>query len=133
MKTINVVCAILQKDQKIFACQRGYGEYKGGWEFPGGKVEMNESPEDAIKREILEELDVEIAIDEYIYTIEYDYPKFHLSMKCYLCHIINGELLLKEASDAKWLSKDELYSVDWLDADKCLIPLIEEKGFKKEN
>ena len=127
MKTINVVAAIILKDNKIFATQRGYGEFKGGWEFPGGKVEVGESPENAIVREIKEELDTSIKVNEYFDTVEYDYPAFHLSMKCYLCHIVEGDLVLKEHEAAKWLTRDNLHSVDWLPADHELIPIIENK------
>lgn len=127
MKTINVVAAIICKNDLIFATQRGYGEFKGQWEFPGGKVEEGEAPEDAIIREIHEELNTEIAIDEYLHTVEYDYPAFHLSMRCYLCHVVEGDLVLVEHEAAKWLTKDNLYSVDWLPADQELIQLIEKK------
>lgn len=127
MKKINVVAAIICKNDLLFATQRGYGEFKGQWEFPGGKVEEGEAPEDAIIREIHEELNTEIAIDEYLHTVEYDYPAFHLSMRCYLCHVVEGDLVLVEHEAAKWLTKDNLYSVDWLPADQELIPLIEKK------
>ena len=96
MKVINVVAAIIVRNNKIFATQRGYGDFKGGWEFPGGKIEGNETPEDALKREILEELNVHISVDRYIYTVEYDYPKFHLSMKCYICRLMEENIELKE-------------------------------------
>lgn len=124
MKTVNVVAAIIHKDNQIFATQRGYGEFKDGWEFPGGKVEGGETPEDAIIREIKEELETQIEVEKYIHTIEYDYPTFHLSMKCYLCKVKSGELTLKEHKAARWLSKEELYEVDWLPADIELIPII---------
>lgn len=127
MKTVNVVAAIIHKDNKIFATQRGYGEFKDGWEFPGGKVEANETPEDALIREIHEELNTKIAIDEYLHTVEYDYPAFHLSMRCYMCHVVKGDFVLMEHEAAKWLTKDNLYSVDWLPADQELIPIIEKK------
>lgn len=121
MKIINVVAAIIIKDNKIFVSQRGYGEFKGGWEFPGGKIEENETPEEALKREILEELNVHINILKYIKTIEYDYPSFHLSMKCYVCTLLDSNIELKEHSAAKWLSINNLNSVDWLPADICVL------------
>lgn len=117
MKTINVVAAVIIEKNKVFATQRGYGEYKDRWEFPGGKIEEKETPEDALKREILEELETVIEVKEKLKTIEYDYPTFHISMNCYLCSILNGSLILKEHEDAKWLTKEELYSVNWLGAD----------------
>lgn len=125
MKTINVVAAIIKDNDKIFATKRGYGEFKGGWEFPGGKIEEGETGEQALKREILEELDTEIEVLELIDTVEYDYPTFHLSMKCFVCSIVSGDLVLKEHESAKWLTKDELYSVEWLPADEGLIPKLE--------
>lgn len=121
MKTINVVAAIILKDNKIFATQRGYGEFKDGWEFPGGKVEADESPEKAIIREIKEELDTDIDVKEYFDTVEYDYPTFHLSMKCYICTVLSGKLDLLEHEASKWLDKDSLESVDWLPADLGLV------------
>ena len=121
MKTINVVAAVIFKDGKIFATQRGYGAFKDGWEFPGGKIELEETPQEALVREIQEELDVKIEVGDLIDTIEYDYPSFHLSMDCFWCIVTDGEITLKEAEDARWLSKDELYSVDWLPADMELI------------
>lgn len=117
MKTVRVVAAVIRKDDKIFATQRGYGEFKDGWEFPGGKIEEGETPEQALAREIKEELDTEIQVGKLIDTIEYDYPKFHLSMDCFWCEIMQGGLELKEHEAARWLSKEELYSVDWLPAD----------------
>lgn len=121
-KTINVVAAIIRDaDDHIFATQRGYGEWKGWWEFPGGKIEAGEKPEDALKREIREELDVEIEVVELLTTVEYDYPKFHLSMKCYLCLLKAGKITLLEHEDAKWLSKADLDSVKWLPADEGII------------
>ena len=120
-KHIVVVAAIFVRDGRIFATQRGYGDWKDWWEFPGGKVEPGESPEDALKREIREELATEIEVDELLTTVEYDYPKFHLMMHCYLCTIICGDLSLLEHEDARWLAIDELDSVKWLPADKDVI------------
>ena len=120
-KHIVVVAAIIVRDGRIFATQRGYGDWKDQWEFPGGKVEPGESPEDALKREIREELATEIEVDELLTTVEYDYPKFHLTMYCYLCTIISGDLSLLEHEDARWLAIDELDSVKWLPADKDVI------------
>ena len=121
MKHIEVVAAIIRKGDKIFATQRGYGEWKDWWEFPGGKIEPEESQEDALKREIREELATEIEVGTLLSTVEYDYPKFHLTMHCYLCTIISGELSLLEHEDARWLTTDELDSVKWLPADKDVI------------
>ena len=120
-KTIEVVAAIIIRDGKLFATQRGYGEWKDWWEFPGGKIEPEESQEDALKREIREELATEIEVGTLLSTVEYDYPKFHLTMHCYLCTIISGELSLLEHEDARWLTTDELDSVKWLPADKDVI------------
>ena len=127
MKTVRVVAAVIRKDDKIFATQRGYGEFKDGWEFPGGKIEEGETPEQALTREIKEELDTEIQVGKLIDTIEYDYPKFHLSMDCFWCEIMQGGLELKEHEAARWLSKEELYSVDWLPADVGVVEKIEEE------
>ena len=127
MKTVRVVAAVIRKDDKIFATQRGYGEFKDGWEFPGGKIEEGETPEQALTREIKEELDTEIQVGKLIDTIEYDYPKFHLSMDCFWCEIMQGGLELKEHEAARWLSKEELYSVDWLPADVGVVERIEEE------
>lgn len=124
MKTIRVVAAIIRDKDKIFATQRGYGEFKDGWEFPGGKIEEGETPQDALKREIMEELDTEIKVGELIDTIEYDYPTFYLSMDCFWAEVITGHLVLKEAEAAKWLTKEQLDSVDWLPADVTLIDKI---------
>lgn len=125
MKTIRVVAAVIcdsiKEKKKIFATARGYGEFKGQWEFPGGKIEEGETPQQALKREIEEELDTVIRVGDLIKTIEYDYPQFHLSMDCFWCEIVEGNLILKEAEAAKWLTKDSLYSVNWLPADKELI------------
>ena len=120
-KHIEVVAAIIVRERRIFATQRGYGEWKDWWEFPGGKIEPGESPEDALKREIREELATEIEVDELLTTVEYDYPKFHLTMHCYLCTIISGDLSLLEHEDARWLALDELDCVKWLPADKDVI------------
>lgn len=123
-KIVRVVAAVIKKDNKIYATQRGYGEFKGGWEFPGGKIEANETSQEALVREIKEELETVIKVNDLIDTIEYDYPNFHLSMDCFWCEIVSGNLVLVEAEDAKWLSKEELYSVDWLPADLGLIEKI---------
>lgn len=128
MKTIKVVAAIICNDMerknKIFATARGYGDLKGGWEFPGGKVEPGETPQQALKREIMEELSTEIKVGELIDTIEYDYPTFHLSMDCFWAEVVTGQLELKEAEAAEWLTKDQLESVAWLPADITLIDKI---------
>ena len=126
MKTIRVVAAVIRDGDKIFATQRGYGEYKDGWEFPGGKIEEGETPQEALKREILEELDTEITVGDLIKTIEYDYPTFHLSMDCFWATVKSGHLELKEAEAARWLSKDELDEVEWLPADLELVDKIRE-------
>ena len=125
MRRIEVVAAIICQDNPIFATQRGYGDFKGGWEFPGGKVEPGETPEATLVREILEELAVEISVGELLTTVEYDYPNFHLTMHCYLCQLTGGELRLLEHQAARWLGKGELYSVEWLPADVGVIPLLE--------
>lgn len=123
MKNIEVVAAIFRKDNTIFATEKGYGEFKGYWEFPGGKVEPGESLEEALRREIREELQVEIHIEEKFTELDYDYPHFHLTMHCYFCSVLSGEITLVEATDARWLKKEELNTVNWLPAD---ISLIEE-------
>ncbi|CUO97903.1 8-oxo-dGTP diphosphatase MutT [Agathobacter rectalis] len=138
MKKIRVVAAVIravnnENKPVIFATQRGYGEFKGGWEFPGGKIESGETPQQALKREIMEELDTEIAVGELIDTIEYDYPDFHLSMDCFWCEVIHGELILKEAEDAKWLTKEHLADVKWLPADVTLIEKIGEALYETKD
>ena len=127
MKTIRVVAAVIRRENQIFATARGYGEFRGQWEFPGGKIEPGETSQAALVREIREELGAEIAVGKLIETIEYDYPQFHLSMDCFFCEILRGELVLKEASAARWLTKAELDDVNWLPADKTLIDVIREK------
>ena len=127
MKTIRVAAAVIREKEKIFATARGYGELKGGWEFPGGKIEAGETPQEALKREIMEEMETEISVGELIDTIEYDYPTFHLSMDCFWCEIISGKLVLKEAEAARWLEKADLDSVEWLPADVTLIEKIREQ------
>ncbi len=129
MKTIRVVAAIIKAtDEKgepiIFATQRGYGEFKDGWEFPGGKIEESETPQEALVREIKEELDIEIFVGELIDTVEFDYPTFHLSMDCFWAEVVSGDMVLKEHEAAKWLKKEELNSVEWLPADVTLIERI---------
>ena len=117
MKTIEVVAAVIRKDDKIFTTQRGYGEWKDWWEFPGGKMEQGETPEEALKREIREELSTDISVDEFLCTVEYDYPKFHLVMHCYMCSLLTDSLHLNEHEAAMWLGREELTSVKWLPAD----------------
>lgn len=132
MKTIRVVAAVIKAVNKegkpiIFATQRGYGDFKGGWEFPGGKIEEGETPQDALVREIKEELETEIKVGELIDTIEYDYSTFHLSMDCFWADIVSGDLVLTEHAAAKWLTKEELNSVEWLPADVTLVNAISSK------
>lgn len=127
MKTIRVVAAVIRSGNKIFATQRGYGDYKDGWEFPGGKIESGETPEDALVREICEELAVDVSVGELISTIEYDYPAFHLSMDCFWCSVKSGEIVLREHEAARWLTRTELDSVEWLPADMELIERIKEQ------
>ena len=124
MKTVKVVAAIIIHNKQIFVTQRGYGEFKDGWEFPGGKIEPGETPQEALAREIKEELDIEIEVGDYLETVEYDYPSFHLAMDCFFCTIKSGKLVLKEHEAAKWLTMENLDSVEWLPADKGLIESI---------
>ena len=128
-KTIKVVAAIIIRDGRLFATQRGYGGYKDWWEFPGGKVEAGESPEEALKREIREELDSEISVDEFLMTVEYDYPEFHLSMDCFLCSVVSGQLTLLEHEAAEWLPLTDPWSVKWLPSD---IEVVEELTKRSE-
>ena len=127
MKQIEVVAAIIRKGDRIFATQRGYGEWKDWWEFPGGKMEAGETPEEALVREIREELSAEISVDEFLCTVEHDYPAFHLKMHCYLCSLIGEALYLNEHEAAKWLAKNELDSVKWLPADVGVVEVIKSK------
>ena len=125
MKQIEVVAAIIHDEEgRIFTTQRGYGEMKDGWEFPGGKMEPGESTEEALKREIWEELETKIVVEKLVQTVEWDYPAFHLTMHCFWCHIESGSLKLKEHEAAKWLTKDQLDSVDWLPADRIVVETI---------
>ena len=126
MKTIRVAAAIILHEGTVFATQRGYGKWKDWWEFPGGKIEENETPQEALVREIREELDTEIAVGDLFDTVEYDYPDFHLSMKCYICTVVSGNLVLKEHEAARWLNRENLDSVDWLPAGLDLIRKLKE-------
>lgn len=129
MKTIEVVAAIIIKDGEVFATQRGYGEFKGWWEFPGGKIESGECPEDALVREIREELDAEIAVGDLLETVEWDYPNFHLTMHCFLCTLLSESVSLNEHAAAAWLGRESLHSVKWLPADEgILVRLVEMLG-----
>ena len=136
MKKIRVVAAVIRAvngdgKQMIFATQRGYGEFRGGWEFPGGKIEDGETPQEALKREIIEELETEIKVGDLIDTIEYDYPNFHLLMDCFWAEIVSGDLILKEHEAAKWLTMENLNSVEWLPADVTLIDKIASTVYEK--
>jgi len=135
MKTIEVVAAIIHDSEgRIFATQRGYGDMKDGWEFPGGKMEPGESPEEALKREIWEELETRIQVERLVTTVEYDYPKFHLTMHCFLCAIESGSLTLKEHEAARWLKLSDIYSVDWLPADQIVVEkLLKSWDYKSSN
>ena len=127
MKQIEVVAAIIHDNVgRIFATQRGYGDYKDGWEFPGGKMEAGETPEEALKREIWEELETRIVVEQQVQTVEWNYPKFHLTMHCFWCHVGSGSLTLKEHEAARWLNKKQLDSVDWLPADKVVVERLKE-------
>ena len=137
MKTIEVVAAVIRKDDTIFTTQRGYGEWKDWWEFPGGKMEPGETQEEALKREIREELSTDISVDEFLCTVEYDYPKFHLVMHCYMCSLLTDSLHLNEHEAAKWLGREELTSVKWLPADvevieRLLLKLRSQSGLSKQ-
>ena len=129
LKRVEVVAAVLRDESgRVFATQRGYGAMKDGWEFPGGKIEAGESPEEALRREIVEELNVEIAIDDYLTTVEWDYEAFHLTMQCFLCHVMSGEMVLMEHEAARWLPLEEIDSVDWLPADQLVVAALKNHG-----
>ena len=125
MKSIEVVAAIIRKGDQIFATQRGYGEFKDWWEFPGGKMEPGETPEEALVREIREELSTDISVDKFLYTVNYDYPQFHLTMHCFMCSILTEAIHLNEHEAARWLDSNDIHSVNWLPADEILLPLIQ--------
>ena len=132
MKVIEVVAAIIHDEEgRIFATQRGYGPMKDGWEFPGGKMESGETPEEALKREIWEELETRIEVEQLFETIDYDYPDFHLTMHCYICKVESGKLTLKEHEAARWLTKEQLSSIDWLPADRSIISQLTESEYVK--
>ena len=132
MMFIEVVAAIINDEEgRIFATQRGYGPMKDGWEFPGGKMEAGETPEDALKREIWEELETRIEVEQLFETIDYDYPDFHLTMHCYICKVESGKLTLKEHEAARWLTKEQLSSIDWLPADRSIIRSLTECEYMK--
>lgn len=127
MKQIEVVAAVLVRQGKFLATQRGYGEFRGYWEFPGGKIEAGESREEALQREIREELETDIRVGEHLITVDYDYPSFHLTMHCFLCSLLSGDLVLKEHENALWLSLDELGSVTWLPADEAVVRILQDR------
>lgn len=131
MKTVEVAAAIIRDNDKILATQRGYGKFKDGWEFPGGKVEQGETPQEALRREILEELNIEVEVGELVHIVEYDYPNFHLNMRCYWCKVVGGKLELLEHEDAKWLRIEELDGVEWLPADVELVEQLKGKYWSK--
>lgn len=133
LKTVEVAAAIIVNENKIFATQRGYGEFKNGWEFPGGKIEEDESPQEALKREIIEELDTKIEVKELFETVEYDYPNFHLKMFCFICKIETGNLVLREHKDAAWLTEENIEDVPWLPADQGLIKKLKAEFFEKQS
>lgn len=127
MKSIEVTAAIIIQNKSIFATERGYGDFKGYWEFPGGKIEEGETPQEALVREMMEELNVRIKVQELVEIVNYDYPDFHLTMHCFLCKIISGDMILKEHTSARWLTKDHINEVDWLPADKDLIEKLKSR------
>ena len=126
MKRIEVVAAVILQDGKVFATQRGYGDYKDGWEFPGGKIESGESRELAVVREIREELATTVSVDQFLTTVEHDYPTFHLTMHCFLCSVVSGNLQLLEHEDCRWLDATTLHSMNWLPADIAVLPMVED-------